>query len=472
MNRLSYLFLAAALTGLAACSDDSTGSEDVSGYASVAAVLDGLDCRNCHNGNNSVYHGALELTGTIAADSEAVLAFLNFESPVESPLVQRLIVGTDLEHPIRPFDAATDADAQTLVSYAQTLAQAGASRTLTAFSTTAAPAIDGIAEGAWNNATAMEIAVRGGFAGNITVSMRALYTSSRVFFLLQWDDPTESTVRSPWEKTATGWLKRAVAPALFDNSRLSRWLTPPDPYYYEDKVAIMWNTGGTSAVGGFDQSGCAVLCHVGQPGDPRPLKYTNLVGETADMWHWKLVRTNVVHRLDDQYVYWNRSTSVNSGAGRAGDPGGGEYSSNGSAAPAFMSPNQPAAPFHMVDSATAAQWAAAGLAIDPGDIATAFVDTYAVGDLLANAITTLKPNVDRSDIEAYGVWSGGRWTLEVARNLTTASVGTTPPGTAGIVPVDVQFTPGQLYRFGVAIFENAQIEHSWSPGVYTLRFQP
>lgn len=225
---------------------------------------------------------------------------------------------------------------------------------------------------------------------------------------------------------------------------------------------------------GFDESGCAVLCHVNRPGDSRPLKYTNRNGQTADMWHWKLVRTNVVHRLDDQYVYWNRDLAVNSNGGRAGDPGGGEYKSNGSTAPAFVSASQPAAPFWMVDSATAVAWAGAGLTIDPGDIARAATaaDTFAVGDEVANAITTLKPNVDRSHIEAYGVWSNGRWTLEIARLLQTNSTGAIPAGGTATVPVDVQFTPGQTYTFGVAVFENAQIEHSWSPGVYRLRFQP
>jgi hypothetical protein len=318
----------------------------------------------------------------------------------------------------------------------------------------------------------IEIPVHGGFAGDIVVTMRAMYIpGDRIFFLLQWDDPTESVVRSPWLKTASGWLKEPVAPLGFDNSQLANWRTQPANYLYEDKFAIIWNTTGASAVEGFDENGCAVLCHVNQPGDPRPLKYTNLVGETADMWHWKLVRTNVVHRLDDQYVYWNRSTSVNSGAGRAGDPGGGEYTSNGSAAPLKMSPNQPSPPFFLVDSATAAAWAAAGLTIDPNDVGVPFVDNFAVGDRVANSITTLKPNVDRSHVEAYGVWSAGRWTLEIGRSLTTTSTGTVPPGATATVPVDVQFDAGSAFRFGVAVFDNAQIEHSWSPAVYTLRFQ-
>ncbi|MBI4542335.1 MAG: hypothetical protein HY705_04840 [Gemmatimonadetes bacterium] len=472
MPRMQHILSAAALlAGAVACGDSGTGPGDSTRFGAVQAVLSDAACRNCHNGNNSVYHGALNLTTDRAADSAAVQNFLNFETPEQSPLIQRPLLGSSLTHPVRPFDATSDEAVQTIVRYATALAEAGASRTLTAARATAAPTVDGVAEAAWNGATALLIPISGGFAGDVTVTMRALYTTDRIYFLLEWDDPTESVVRSPWVKTASGWLKQSVAPLTFDNSRLASWRNPPEAYYYEDKLAIIWNTVGASAVDGFDENGCAVLCHVDRPGDPRPLKYTNSVGETADMWHWKLVRTNAVHRLDDQYVYWNRAVSVNSGGGRAGDPGGGEYSSNGSVLPAFMSANQPAPPFHLVDSATAAQWAAAGVTVAAGDIARPFVDDFAVGDMIANAITTLKPNVDRSNIEAYGVWAAGRWTLEISRALQTSSLGTTPPGGSSVVPVDVQFTAGQEYRFGVAVFENAQIEHSWSPGVFSLRFQ-
>ena len=69
-----------------------------------------------------------------------------------------------------------------------------------------------------------------------------------------------------------------------------------------------------------------------------------------------------------------------------------------------------------------------------------------------------------------GWWAGG-WTLEMGRLLTTNSVGTIPAGGTATVPVDVQFSPTSAFRFGVAVFDNAQIEHSWSPAVYTLRFQ-
>lgn len=468
---LAAVALAAAAVA-SGCSDDNGFEPSTTGFGPLQAFLSASNCRSCHNAANPLYHGVFELTNVRAADSVAVTAFLNLADPQQSPLLQRLTVGTALAHPFRPFVTAAEPDAQMILAYAAAIAAASAPRELVAIPVATGPAVDGVAEGAWEAAPTLAAAARGGFAGDVTVTMRAMYTPTRVYFLLQWNDPTESVVRGPWIKTVSGWLKQPVAPANFDATRLISWRTQPANYFYEDKLAIIWNTTGSSSVAGFNETGCAVLCHVDQPGDPRPLKYTNFTGEVADMWHWKLVRTNVVHRLDDQYVYWNRSTTVNSGAGRAGDPGGSEYGSNGSSVPLFMSGNQPAPPYFLVDSAVAAAWAAAGLTIDPGNVARAFADNFAVGEHLANAITKLRPNVDRSHVEAYGVWGGGTWTLEVGRDLTTNSAGTVPPGGTATVPVDVQFVPGQRYHFGVAVFENAQIEHSWTPSVYALRFQP
>jgi hypothetical protein len=450
----------------------------------VQPLLSANNCRSCHNTTNTLFHANFNLPGNRAGDSAAVGAFLDYAAPTQSPFLLRLMTGSTLSHSLKLWSSATDGDAVAVVAYTNLLALAGLSHELVAQKVTGAPQVDGVADAAWAAMPALVVPAEGGFAGDITVTMRAMYVpGSRVYFLLEWNDANESIERVPWLKTATAWVHEEVAPSNFNNAQLPLWRQPPAFYRYEDKLAIIWNTAGATEVAGFNDAGCAVLCHVGVPGDARPLKYTNRIGEIADMWHWKLVRTNVVHRLDDQYVWWNRDLVVNANGGRSGDPGGGEYASNplttitgGATVPQYTSANQPAAPYYLVDAATAAQWAATspGWTIDPGDIAraTTAADNYAVNDQLAYAITTLKPNVDRSDVEAYGVHSGGRWTLEISRSLTTPWVGATPVGSPGVLPVDVQFAPGNVYSFGVAVFNNAQIEHSWSPGVYRFRLQP
>jgi hypothetical protein len=66
---------------------------------------------------------------------------------------------------------------------------------------------------------------------------------------------------------------------------------------------------------------------------------------------------------------------------------------------------------------------------------------------------------DRGDISAAMAWKNGKWTLELARKLTTGS------------KTDVQFDNlGSAYLFGVAAFDNAQVRHAVHEGVHELKF--
>ena len=56
-----------------------------------------------------------------------------------------------------------------------------------------------------------------------------------------------------------------------------------------------------NSIKGFDEQGCAVLCHTGQ-GKPYGNKYTPGEGQIGDMWHMKSVRTAPWGFVDDQYV--------------------------------------------------------------------------------------------------------------------------------------------------------------------------
>ncbi|MBE0448082.1 MAG: hypothetical protein IBX64_08300 [Actinobacteria bacterium] len=55
-----------------------------------------------------------------------------------------------------------------------------------------APMLNGQVEAVWNNASAISILVNCGWAGATTVTMKALYNEDRIFFLIQWKDPTLS----------------------------------------------------------------------------------------------------------------------------------------------------------------------------------------------------------------------------------------------------------------------------------------
>jgi len=67
---------------------------------------------------------------------------------------------------------------------------------------------------------------------------------------------------------------------------------------------------------------------------------------------------------------------------------------------------------------------------------------------------------DRGDIAVKSAWKDGAWTLVFARKLVTGS------------DFDVQFNDlKKQYAFGVAVFDNAQVRHAYSPGVLKLGFE-
>jgi hypothetical protein len=89
-----------------------------------------------------------------------------------------------------------------------------------------------------------------------------------------------------------------------------------------------------------------------------------------------------------------------------------------------------------------------------------FVDTFEAGDEIPGIIVS-RPDGDRGQIDGVAEYADGRWTLEIRRARATGS------------EFDVQFDdPQSTYAFGVAVFDNAQVRHSFQPGVAALRFAP
>ncbi|MGE5578007.1 MAG: ethylbenzene dehydrogenase-related protein [Syntrophothermus sp.] len=325
--------------------------------------------------------------------------------------------------------------------------------TLTAVKVNKAPRIDGKADAVWNKAKAVSIPIMGGFAGDIDVTVKSVINGDRIYFLYQWPDDEQSVRRGPWVYEGDGKFKHVpYAPEGFNSADLGNWSQAPKDYAYEDKLAVLWNINDSTQ--GFNEQGCAVSCHV--DASPRPLKYTNAPGEKLDLWHWKLDRTDPVGKLDDQFVDNVSDVNIRKGAGRSGDPGGEEYANNyngDKTGPKYVPAKGKitAPPYYILDNNKREITAKDLAGLKPGDeIAAAIVGLP--------AMTTA---TDRADVDARGSYDAKKklWTLEVGRKLVTGS------------PNDVQFDDlKKTYYFGVAVFDNAQIEHSWSPDVYKLVF--
>ena len=310
-----------------------------------------------------------------------------------------------------------------------------------------APKLDGVADDAvWKEAPVQSFkAVKGANfkdnKGETQVSLQAVYTSDMIYLLVQYDDPTLSVQRSPFQKQADGsWKKLADPDDKGGDNKV----------YYEDKMAMIWNIN--DSIFGFNERfSCQAACHAGEPGKPYGNKYTGDDGEIGDIWHMKYVRTGVLGQVDDQYL---DNTPFDPAkfpeAGRKSDPNtGGGYVDiklvNGK--PEFMDkeakPANKGGTYWLKDENKV-----------PFDDAK-----FKAGDEVSSIIVAPFTG-DRGDITTGAKWANGKWTIEIARKLVTGS------------KFDVNFSDlGKNYGFGMALFDNAQVRHAYVQEPLILQFK-
>jgi hypothetical protein len=320
---------------------------------------------------------------------------------------------------------------------------ASAADVLTAVKAANAPSLTaGAADPAWAKAKPQKLKLVGGEnfkKGNTTATLKAVYHGDMLYMLVQYDDPTESIRRFPYEKQADGSWKKLKDPKDQGGD---------DNVYYEDKIALIWNIN--KSIKGFAQQGCMATCHAGEPGKPYGNKYTAGEGELGDIWHLKSIRTGYIGQVDDQYVDHTRYDKQKSPeAGRKSDAKtGGGYEDvklvNGK--PEFMDKS--------------------GLPANKGgkyylraEDKVPFDDSkFKPGDEVASIIVAPFTG-DRGDIATAISWKKGKWTVVMSRKLVTGS------------KTDVQFDDlDGTYDFGFAAFDNAQVRHAYQMRPLHLKF--
>ncbi len=315
--------------------------------------------------------------------------------------------------------------------------------TVVAFKGTDAPKLASLADDPlWSKAAATSVKLSGGVNhkdGSTTATIKAAYVGDGFYMLVQWDEPTQSTRRSPFVKQADGTWKKLADPddKGGDNNK-----------FYEDKLALIWNIN--NSIKGFNDTGCFSVCHAGEPGKAFGNKYTASAGEIGDIWHWKSIRTGPVGQVDDQYVDDTRYDKDKAPeAGRKSDAktaGGYADIALKDGKPEFMSKDAKPA------NAGGTYWL-----LDSDKVP--FDDSkFKPGDEVASIL--IAPFVgDRGDISAAGAWKDGKWTLVMSRKLVTGS------------KTDVQFDKlDATYYFGIAAFDNAQVRHAFNAGALKLTF--
>jgi hypothetical protein len=313
---------------------------------------------------------------------------------------------------------------------------------LTSIPVAEAPVLDGLADDAvWADVPTIEASTRrGANEGATTIRLQSIYTEDTVYFLVQWEDPTQSFLRSPWEMQADGtWIQLSDPEDEGGDNNL----------WYEDKLAIIWTIN--NSIEGFEEEGCFTACHLSDEGDPKPYgtMHTENEGEIGDIWHWKSVRN--LNQADDQYLDSTPYSADTPEAGRHGDPrDAGGYTNNvneDGTAPAFM----PAGDDFPRDGSPGFILESEAVPFDPA--------LFQPGDRLPGVVISEFVG-DRGNITAGWKWEDGVWTLELGRALVTGS------------EFDVQFDDlSATYYFGIANFDNASVRHAFEGDPITFMFQ-
>ncbi len=153
-----------------------------------------------------------------------------------------------------------------------------------------------------------------GIAGTATgavVILRAAYDSNNLYVLAIWNDTTESDSKQSWTYDGSTWTRRSSAGT--DGSLAT--MDADGSQWDEDRLAIWWDISVTSGnTGPFATQGCLTLCHQHRMG-------SHVLGEKADLWHWKAARSNPMGYVDDQCLS-DATFSGHTMAGRSNDTTG------------------------------------------------------------------------------------------------------------------------------------------------------
>ena len=328
------------------------------------------------------------------------------------------------------------------------------------------PTLDGSSSDAvWANAPQLAVSLGDGMEtfdcltchahnSSVQVTLKAVYTNSRLTILASWPDQTASFTRSgTWSFESGSWSK-------------------PNSDQSEDRINFFWPIG---TIGGddFNTGGCMTKCHTTDkhPQTPGIEDEAYLTSGRADLWHMKAARSlgatsasgsgltvdqsshevtggnlSMAGWMDDTYVdVWS---ATNEDGGRYGDAGSSTYSYNritDNSRPKYIERN----PTNFMDAMVLLQ-----SEIDAGqvygdptngvsdDSAAVYWPNYSALQAVVPERILRPPAGSRGDIVQAAAWNNGTWTTEIARSLNTGN------------DDDVQFQAGLEYTFGVSIMDN------------------
>jgi hypothetical protein len=311
-----------------------------------------------------------------------------------------------------------------------------------------------------------------GYTGkSFNVSMRSMYDTEYIYFLLEWDDNTLSLDRETWyfDPASKLWKQESRYPQFNADGVMTR------DAFYEDKFAILWNVD--NSVANWNTQTCYATCHTGlDAASGYARHYTNSATERVDMWHWKGVRD--AGTMDDQYQDHAQPN------GRKSDPKtGGGYSDNKQSLTITGTETAVNVPKYVIPARKQYYWITQdeisngtaklitavddqgvltydGGTIDP-KIETSFQRAGAVsGAMGIPSILKSRITGNSGDIIAEWTYTGSGFIMELKRKLNTGDT----------ERVDINFSDLSDQYFGIGVFDNAALAHAIKPNLL-LKFQ-
>ncbi|MCF6360223.1 MAG: ethylbenzene dehydrogenase-related protein [Cyclobacteriaceae bacterium] len=303
-------------------------------------------------------------------------------------------------------------------------------------------------------------------------TMRSGYFDNNIYFLIEWDDATDSKDRQSWYFDPDTKLWKGE----------HKYANATNDKFYEDKFAFLFPIG---EVDGFSASTCYAACHssggvINSAKDKHTRHYLKNPDQKVDMWHWKRVRSSHNDKIDDQRIKYVEPPNTSSSNGRGGDPDSGNGSRSGysnNKQTLYNGVTDVSVPKYVVPGGTDYYWipeadlgstaklvtavdANGVLTYDGGTIDPTGDAGYAqsTGNKRFPSILTRDFLGDRADIDVKVVYTGTGWIAEVSRKLNTGD------------PWDVVFDPAAELPFGFAIFDNSAIAHGIKPGL-NMKFE-
>jgi Ethylbenzene dehydrogenase len=386
---------------------------------------------------------------------------------------------------------------------------------LVSYLTATAPSIDGTIDLMWENAakltgqTEVPNPGNGLFTGYIgdkyKFTLRSMYDAQNIYFLAEWNDPSKGAAVQQWyfNPTTKRWVQESNSRQFDVNGNLIREAMGTD------QLAFLWNIDNSSLR--FSTQTCYASCHIFTPyrnfqGVAVPNKsgnhYTNGLTEKIDMWWLRLNKELPKGQMDDEYQDWAGGPAVTDTVGGAGN---GRHADDlvppapFSTAYTNTNPNPSSGPINnrvslRLDGTGAAVNVPAWVIPDaankdyfdatdtlPGGIAkkvtgisSTGVLTYeggtidpagqtdyqqiagvngGVGSKCIPGFITAPYTGGRGDFTAKGVHTSSGWVVEFKRALNTNST----------LKQDINFSSLQDQPFGVAIWNNANNQHSIKP---------